>query len=94
MEANKIKSGAHLFMHDGRRAIMIDDKIGIIRTIEIMENISEGHYNDVGSCYIDEISNVYADDEDNAAAPGSYDGEWRQVTFNTHQQRELKKVRH
>jgi hypothetical protein len=56
MLTNDIKDGMRIRFWDGRTGVMRDNKRGIIRTVEI--SATGGFFNDVGSCYINEIAEV------------------------------------
>jgi len=60
MLANDIKEDMELMFYDGREGRMVDNKRGIIRTVEIYGK--NGFFNDFGSCYINEISAVKVGD--------------------------------
>lgn len=54
MLANDMKEGMKVTFWDGRTGVIRDNKRGIIRTVEI--DARNGFFNDIGSCYISEIS--------------------------------------
>jgi hypothetical protein len=60
MMINDIKAGMQLEFYDGRRGEMADNKRGIIRTVEIYAE--GGWFNDIGSCYVNEIKSVKVGD--------------------------------
>ncbi len=61
MKTNDIKEGMKLKFHDGRLGEMKDNKRGIVRTVEVYSTSAQP--NDMGSCYISEISEVKVDEE-------------------------------
>ena len=80
MLANDIKEGFEVRMTHGRRAIMRDNKKGIIRVVEVEV---PGQGTDVGSSYIDEM--VYA--------RKSEEHDWEEVEIIESHRSKLKNIR-
>jgi len=92
MSPNNIKAGAYLLLTNEEQAIMRDNKRGIIRTIEVLND-----YHDVGSDYIDRITHVYVQYHDNAMefpVPGSFEGVWEEIEISTYHKKQLEGARY
>ena len=60
---NNIRKDDEILMTYGRRGKMMDNQKGIIRTVEVYEDLDNGFFNEIGSVYVSEIVGVKKGDK-------------------------------